>query len=177
RCGGREEQHRRAGRGAVGEEWAARGWPRLRHRRARPGSAPAGNGAVSLEQIAERAFKRTRKAMKALSRNPTDDELHQVRIEVKRARYAGELAEPVLGKAGARFIRAAKDVQGVIGDHPDAFVPELRMRELAASGRAARSALVAGRLIERQRLRKKAARKALPAAWRAFEKAGRAAFS
>jgi CHAD domain-containing protein len=114
--------------------------------------------------------------MKALPRNPSDEELHRVRIEVKRARYAGELAEPALGKAGARFVRAAKDVQDVIGDHQDAYVAEIRIRELVASGRAARSALVAGRLIERQRLRKKAARKALPAAWRSFEKAGRAAF-
>jgi len=137
---------------------------------------PGGNEAVSLEQIASRAFKRTRKAMKALPRNPSDEELHRVRIEVKRARYAGELAEPALGKAGGRFVRAAKDVQDVIGDHQDACVAEIRIRELVASGRAARSALVAGRLIERQHLRKKAARKALPATWRSFEKAGRAAF-
>jgi CHAD domain-containing protein len=137
---------------------------------------PVGNETVSLEQIAKGAFKRTRRAMKALPPNPTDEELHRVRIEVKRARYAGELAEPALGKAGARFVRAAKDVQDVIGDHQDAYVAEIRIRELVASGRAARSALVAGRLIERQRLRKKAARKALPAAWRSFEKTGRAAF-
>ena len=78
---------------------------------------PGGNEAVSLEQIASRAFKRTRKAMKALPRSPSDEELHRVRIEVKRARYAGELAEPALGKAGGRFVRAAKDVQDVIGDH------------------------------------------------------------
>ena len=173
----RLEQQRTDTRAALLEAMSEPRYFRLLDRLEQAGNAPAGNGAVSLEQIAERAFKRTRKAMKALSRNPTDDELHQVRIEVKRARYAGELAEPVLGKAGSRFVRAAKDVQDVIGDHQDAFVAELRMRELAASGRAARSALVAGRLIERQRLRKKAARKALPAAWRAFEKAGRAAFS
>jgi CHAD domain-containing protein len=173
----RLEQQRSGTRAVLLEAMSDPRYFRLLDRLEQAGTAHAGDGTVSLERIAQQAFKRTRKAMKALSRNPTDDELHRVRIEVKRARYAGELAEPVLGKAGARFVRAAKDVQDVIGDHQDAFVAELRMRELAASGRAPRSALVAGRLIERQRMRKNAARKALPAVWRRFEKAGRAAFS
>ena len=64
----------------------------------------------------------------------------------------------------------------MIGDHQDACVAEDRIRELAVAG-GARSALAAGRLIERQRKRKQEARAALPAAWRAYEKAGKAAFS
>ena len=140
------------------------------------GHAPAGPGTASLEEIGADAFKRARKAMKALPQDPTDDELHAVRIETKRARYAAELAEPVLGKAGARFLRRAKVVQDVIGEHQDAFVAEARIRELAVSGGAS-AALAAGRLIERQGARKQAAREELPAAWRAFVKAGRAAYS
>jgi CHAD domain-containing protein len=114
--------------------------------------------------------------MKVLPQDPTDDELHAVRIETKRARYAAELAEPVLGKAGARFLRRAKVVQDVIGEHQDAFVAEARIRELAVSGGAS-AALAAGRLIERQGARKQAAREGLPGAWRAFVKAGRSAYS
>jgi CHAD domain-containing protein len=140
------------------------------------GSVPVGTGAASLEQIAADAFRRSRTAMKALPPDPGDDELHAVRIEVKRARYAAELAEPVLGKAGARLLRRAKVVQDVIGEHQDACVAETRIRELAVSGGSA-AALAAGRLIERQQARKQAARAALPKAWRAFEKAGRAAFT
>ena len=64
----------------------------------------------------------------------------------------------------------------MIGEHQDAFVAEARIRELAVSGGAS-AALAAGRLIERQGTRKQAAREALPAAWRAFVKAGRAAYS
>ncbi len=138
--------------------------------------APAGTGTASLGQIAADAFRRARKAMKVLPPDPTDDELHGVRIEAKRARYAAELAEPVLGKAGARFLRRAKVVQDVIGEHQDACVAEAHIRELAVSGGAS-AALAAGRLIERQQARKQAARAALPAAWRAFAKAGRAAFA
>ncbi len=114
--------------------------------------------------------------MKALPDDPTDDELHGVRIETKRARYAAELAEPSLKKKGARFVASAKEVQDVIGDHQDACVAEDRIRELAVAG-GARSALAAGRLIERQRKRKQEARAALPATWRVYEKAGKAAFS
>jgi CHAD domain-containing protein len=138
--------------------------------------APAGTGTASLEQIAADAFRRAHRAMKALPRDPTDDELHAVRIETKRARYAAELAEPVLGKAGARLLRRAKVVQDVIGEHQDACVAEARIRELAVSGGAS-AALAAGRLIERQGARKQAAREELPAAWRAFAKAGRDAYA
>jgi CHAD domain-containing protein len=66
-------------------------------------------------------------------------------------------------------------VQDVIGDHQDACVAEWRIRELAVSGGAS-TALAAGRLIERQQARKQAARAALPDAWAAFARAGRAAF-
>ena len=64
----------------------------------------------------------------------------------------------------------------MIGEHQDACVAEERIRELAVSGGAS-AALAAGRLIERQQARKQAAREALPDAWRAFAKAGRAAFA
>ena len=141
--------------------------PPPRHPRGRRSTPLRGPGTASLEEIAADAFKRARKAMKALPQDPTDDELHAVRIETKRARYAAELAEPVLGKAGARFLRRAKVVQDVIGEHQDAFVAEARIRELAVSGGAS-AALAAGRLIERQGARKQAAREELPAAWRAL---------
>jgi CHAD domain-containing protein len=131
--------------------------------------------AVSLPEIAGQAFARLRKAVKGLPKRPSDDELHRIRIQTKRARYAAELAEPVLGKAGIRFVRRAKTVQDVIGEHQDAAVADGRIRELAV-GSGSRTALAAGRLVERQRLRKKAARRAFPGAWRALEKAGRTAF-
>jgi CHAD domain-containing protein len=82
----------------------------------------------------------------------------------------------MLGKAGDRFLRRAKVVQDVIGEHQDACVAEERIRELAVSGGAS-AALAAGRLIERQQARKRAARGALPDSWRALARAGRATFA
>jgi CHAD domain-containing protein len=139
------------------------------------GDAPVVAGETSLADLAAQAFARLRKAVRTLPGRPSDDQLHRVRIETKRARYAAELGEPALKKAGRRFVRRAKTVQDVIGEHQDACIAEARIRELALRAGSS-TALVAGRLVERQRLRKQTARGAFPDAWRALDKAGRAAF-
>jgi hypothetical protein len=64
----------------------------------------------------------------------------------------------------------------VIGDHQDAVVAEGRLRELALRG-GGKTGLAAGRLVERQRQRKREARRAYPPAWSRLEKAGRKTFS
>jgi CHAD domain-containing protein len=138
-------------------------------------NAPAGELTTPLSEIAAAAFARLRTEVKQLPRRPTDDELHRVRIETKRARYAAELAASELGKRGARFVERAKEVQDVIGEHQDACVAEDRLRALAQRG-GGRTGLAAGRLVERQRRRKRDARRAFPDAWRKLEKAGRKVF-
>jgi CHAD domain-containing protein len=142
----------------------------------RADAAPFTDRTVSLPDIAGQAFARLRKAVKTLPKRPSDDELHRIRIATKRARYAAELGEPALGKTGTRFVERAKTVQDVIGEHQDACVAEARIRELAVRS-GGKTGLAAGRLVERQRLRKRAARRAFPDAWRRLDKAGRAAFS
>jgi CHAD domain-containing protein len=141
----------------------------------RAGEAPATASTVPLPEIAARAFSELRKAASALPKRPSDDQLHRIRIKTKRARYAAELGKPALGKSGARFVKRARAVQDLIGEHQDAVVAEERIRELALRG-GSRTALAAGRLIEQQRLRKQDARQAFPQTWRKLEQAGRAAF-
>jgi CHAD domain-containing protein len=138
-------------------------------------AAPGTGETIALDEIAAGAFAQLRKDAWALAKRPADDELHRIRIQAKRARYAAELAEPVLKKPGTRLIARAKRLQDVIGDHQDACVAEARLRSLAARGGGA-TGLVAGRLVERQRQRKRAARRAYPDAWRRLEQAGRKAF-
>ena len=138
-------------------------------------TAPAGDDARPLADIAAAEFASLRQAVKALPKRPTDDELHNVRIHTKRARYAAELASPELGKRGAKLVERAKEVQDVIGEHQDAFVAEERLRAMALRG-GGKTGLTAGRLIERQHQRKRAARKAFPDAWRRLDKARRGAF-
>jgi CHAD domain-containing protein len=121
-----------------------------------------------LESAAARDYKRLAKAVAALPDEPSDAELHRVRIRVKRARYAAE----AIG-AGQRFVKRAKALQDVLGDHQDAAVAEERIRDLVAQLRGTgRTALAAGQLIERQRRRHAEARKAWPKAWKRLARTG-----
>jgi CHAD domain-containing protein len=104
-----------------------------------------------LRPLAAKALKRLRKAASALPDDPSDDELHGLRIRAKRARYAAELAG---GKKLKPTIAALKHVQDVIGEHQDAVVAEGKLRSVATAG----SAVAAGRLIERERARRAARR-------------------
>lgn len=121
-----------------------------------------------LRSAAVKEHKRLRKAVKQLGDEPTDEELHKVRIRAKRARYAAEAVG-----AGQRYIKRAKTLQDVLGEHQDAAVAEKRIRRLLSRVRPSRrTALAAGRLIERQRARRAAARRDWPKAWARLDRAG-----
>jgi CHAD domain-containing protein len=128
---------------------------------------PAADSAVGLRDIWRAEHRRLRKTVDALPDEPRDDELHATRIKVKRARYAGELA----GLEG--YVKAAKRLQDVLGEHQDAVVAEQRLRGLAASLPGA--ALAAGRLVDRQRERRARAREDWPAAWKRLAKQSKSA--
>lgn len=128
---------------------------------------------VTLHAIAARQFRRLRRRVRALNADPPDDELHAVRIAGKRARYAAELAERSVGKPAARFVTATKALQDVIGLHQDAAVAEETVRALLGTVAGADGLIAAGRIVERQRARKAAARRDWPAAWRAVDRSGR----
>ncbi len=127
--------------------------------------------------IAESEFRKLRRDVRALGRSPSDDDLHAVRIRGKRARYAAELAEASRGKAAAKFIDKAKRFQDVIGGHQDAVVAESELRRTAGQTRSQAAALAAGRLIERQRVKKRRMRRAFPDAWADLDAAGKRAWS
>jgi CHAD domain-containing protein len=114
---------------------------------------------------AERA--RLNTAVEALGEHPEDDALHAARIKVKRARYAAELA------GLDRYVKAAKRLQDVLGEHQDAVVSEARLRAFAVTSPS--RAIAAGRLIERERERRARARAGWRDAWTRLEKAGRKA--
>ena len=81
-----------------------------------------------------------------------------MRKKGKRARYAGELA------GRKKFVRRAKDLQDVLGEHQDGVVAAARLRQLAA-GASPEQALALGRLVEREEERRAKARKTWPKAW------------
>jgi CHAD domain-containing protein len=172
------EAERKEARGALLEALESERYAALLDRLEQAALAPVGKEvAVALPALAAAEFESLRKVASKLDASSTDEELHRARVKTKRARYAAELAEPFAGGAATRFIERAKGFQDVVGEHQDAVVAEQRIRALAGSGRATKVAFAAGRLVERERKRRAAARKALPEAWAKLDRSGRRAWS
>jgi CHAD domain-containing protein len=122
-----------------------------------------------LRSAAARDHRRLAKSVGRLDGGePSDEELHRVRIRVKRARYAAEAAG-----GSKRYVDRAKALQDILGEHQDAVVAEARIRDLLSRVRGTgRTALAAGRLIERQRTRSREERRAWRKAWKRLRRAG-----
>ena len=104
--------------------------------------------------------KKLRKAMRNVE---TDEALHRARVQAKRLRYAAEVV------GDRKVVARAKDFQDIVGEHQDAIVAEERLRALAKPS----TALLVGRLIERQERRRADARRDVPKAWKRLAKAMR----
>jgi CHAD domain-containing protein len=126
---------------------------------------------VPLERIARKEFRRLVEAVERLGKHPHDAALHALRIKLKRARYAAELAGTT--PDGDRFLADAKALQTLLGEHQDAAVAEERLRITTVVDERTASAFVAGRIAERQRARRDRATERLPEAWKALRKSGR----
>jgi CHAD domain-containing protein len=130
---------------------------------------------LSLPAVAAGQFKKLRKAVKAL-RDPSGTDLHAVRIRVKRARYAAELAQPVVGRPAERFVARTKKLQDILGEYQDAVVAEERLRALVAGDRRSPAGLLANRLVKRQRARREAAQMDFFEQWPKLERRGHKAW-
>ncbi|MGH3878681.1 MAG: CHAD domain-containing protein [Actinophytocola sp.] len=119
----------------------------------------------ALVEVVVKPHRKLVKAAHALGDDPSDDELHALRIQGKRLRYAAELAAPVGGKPVRRLVNATKQFQDVLGDHQDTVVAEAELRRLLAEQTDADAdvVFVAGRLVEREQVRRADCR----ARWRA----------
>ncbi|TMD08654.1 MAG: CYTH and CHAD domain-containing protein [Chloroflexi bacterium] len=120
-----------------------------------------------LPALAAQPWDRLRAAVRLLPPDPVDTELHQIRILAKRARYAAEAAEPVLGAEAGKFARAAADLQTVLGELQDSVTAQAWLRDAGGSGRRA---FVAGELSALEEAAAARARKEWPKAWRALDK-------
>lgn len=123
-------------------------------------------------------YRKLRRAVAALPADPADEQLHRLRILGKRLRYAAELVRPIAGKQLKDLVRASKELQEVLGEHQDACVAEQEVRRLvAAQGDVVDWDLVfvAGRLVEREHVRRVATRDQWHTAWLAVDRQGRAA--
>jgi CHAD domain-containing protein len=126
---------------------------------------------VPLERIAHKAYRRLVRAVEHLGPAPDDGAVHRLRIKLKRARYAAELSAIADGKQD-RFLKRARELQTLLGEHQDAVIAERRLRELSVMGNSTAAAFVAGRLAERQRERRERVATQLPKAWKRLRKNG-----
>jgi CHAD domain-containing protein len=125
-----------------------------------PPPTSAMDSQVALHDIVTAQFRKLRKQVQQAGTQASDTQLHALRIQVKRLRYAGELADSSHHRA-RRLVTACKRLQDVLGEHQDACVATERITHLLADmdNRADwMVAFVAGRLIEREVLRRAACR-------------------
>ena len=119
-------------------------------------------GALMAKRI-RRAHRRLVHAGRAITPDTPAAEVHELRKDAKKLRYLlecfGGLYEPGPRK---RFVARLKALQDLLGTHQDADVAVLRLRDEAASARAAGwpapSLLAIGQLIERHDRRRQAMR-------------------
>lgn len=134
----------------------------------------AGDGSTrKLDRLAARELRRLITRVRRLGKRPGDEALHALRIKVKRVRYATELGGTPSGKRTRRVIEAATRMQDILGDHQDAVVGEERLRELAYRMDQSGIAFVAGRLAERQRVKRDKIHDRLPPTWKELRKLAR----
>lgn len=109
---------------------------------------------LSIGQLAKMEFMKLSKAIKRIGPSPSNAALHKVRIKTKRARYAADLARNSLGKPAVRFIKSARAVQDLLGQHQDAIQAERYLRQFVKYSTSVRAGFLAGGMAERQRYRR-----------------------
>jgi CHAD domain-containing protein len=132
------------------------------------GGRPA---ADTLTPRVARTWRKLRKEVRQAGDEPSDAQLHRIRIRAKRARYAAEALAPVVGKQAEEFAEACEQIQEVLGDHHDAVVAQEWLRRAAtARGAPGPSAMAAGVLIAAEREVAARRRADWEAAWAAADR-------
>ena len=165
------DQARRRLLGAMAQEKYAELLEDLVDAAAAPALLPGGDhpAVEVMPPLVRRPWRRLRREVRKAGDNPPDEQLHQIRIRAKRARYAAEAVEPAFGKPAEDFADAVSDIQTVLGDHQDAVVGEAWLREAAGTARRD-TALVAGMLIAAERAAAAGTRDRWRSVWEAADR-------
>lgn len=128
---------------------------------------------LTINDLAKKAFHKLQDFVRSSKRLFPKPELHRTRILLKRARYALELAEPLIGKRAKRFLQQAKHTQDLLGQHQDAVVAEQRLLALKQHSRGSGIAYVTGLMVERLRNQQFQVYQQIPEQWEKLEKQGK----
>lgn len=124
-----------------------------------------GQGSGGLGTLMAAPWGHLRAAAAAAATEPSDEALHRLRIRTKRARYAAEALAPTFDRPARGFVRAATELQDILGEHQDAVVAQAWLRGAAARAGAPR-AFAAGLLAEQEHRAQAAASAAWPHGWK-----------
>jgi CHAD domain-containing protein len=120
-----------------------------------------------VEALGQPRYRSLRALRKAAAAPSSDEDWHNLRIRVKRVRYAAELAGRLAGRKRradlVEVVGRAKTAQEVLGAFQDTVVAEEHLRRLTDSPLSPMGRLVLGRLVERQAAHRDALRERLPA--------------
>lgn len=123
-----------------------------------------------IHKLVRRPLRKLEREVRLHRDDPSDLDLADLRRRVKHARYASQLAEPVLSSASRHLTRALAQLQDVLGELDEALVTERWLRSPEASFDDPSRSLVAGQLIAGQRLDAARARSAWISAWDAVDR-------
>jgi CHAD domain-containing protein len=129
---------------------------------------PGDLAADSLGALVGRPWRRLRHTVRDLPSDPSDDQLHRVRIRAKQLRYSAESATSVVGAPAERLAGAAEALQTELGDFHDAVVAVESLRHLAQSVDR-EAAFVAGRCAAVEQEAARSQRSTWPAVWRGLD--------
>jgi triphosphatase len=121
-----------------------------------------------------RAFRRVLKRGRRVSETPSDEELHGLRIRVKRLRYLLEFLRDLTGKPGRQLVKRMIRLQDLLGLHHDATVAAGFIRRYVdgvGAQAAATSLLALGAFAGAQLRLADEGRADFQKAWRRFSRA------
>ncbi len=159
-------------RAALGSTQYAELLDRLVEAAREPALAPSAahdRAAHVLPPLVDKPWEKLRSGVDELPDDPSDEELHHIRIKAKRCRYAAEAVAPAVDKRARAFAKAIADLQDVLGEHQDAVVAEQWLREVAGSS-IGREVFVAGQLATLERVEIERTRAEWGEVWKAASK-------
>jgi len=127
-----------------------------------PSTAAARRRAATLTKRVDAANRSVSRKLERANRSGNLLLLHSARKAAKRARYAAEAAEPVIGAAASRKQAARyQKLQDLLGEHQDSLISADSLRRLAAKAgtTAGENGFTFGILYEREQAHAEAVRK------------------
>jgi CHAD domain-containing protein len=95
---------------------------------------PQRSAASVMPQLMQRVWKKLRKRVRRAGPEPTDHDLHRIRIQAKHLRYAAEALTPIAGNAARRFAGRAVELQGLLGKQHDAVAAGIALHAHVQNG-------------------------------------------